>query len=62
MKRTLTNKKLILGKTTLRALSSDALQGVAGGQTLATCSLYCSDRICPDTQFVHGCNSYTNYC
>ena len=61
MKRTV-SKKLVLGSTTLRTLSADALHNVGGGQTLATCSALCSDRICPDTQFVHGCNSFTNHC
>lgn len=52
-----TKKKLSLEKTTIRALSMMSMQRAVGGQTLATCSAICSDRICPDTQFVHGCNS-----
>lgn len=57
MKRELAKKKLVVQRSTLRMLSIDAAQKVRGGQTLATCSALCTDVVCPDTQFVHGCNS-----
>ena len=50
-------KKLAFEKSVIRALSSSQLDGAAGGQTMATCSELCSEVRCPDTQFVHGCNS-----
>lgn len=57
MKRELAKKKLVIQRSTLRALSIDAVHSVRGGQTLATCSALCTDIVCPDTQFVHGCAS-----
>lgn len=57
MKRDLNRKKLVLDRTMIRTLSSDDLRGAAGAQTLAACTTICSDDICPDTQFVHGCHS-----
>lgn len=62
MKRDHAKKKLALDRTTVRTLSFEQLQGVAGGQTLAQCSTICSEDICPDTQFIHGCNSHTIHC
>jgi len=56
MKKT-TSKKLVVSRTTIRTLRAPELERVAGGQTLATCSELCSDAICPDTAFIHGCNS-----
>ena len=56
------SKKLALAGETLRRLHNGRLHEVAGGQTLATCSQLCSDAACPDTQFIHGCNSNTLHC
>lgn len=56
MKKT-TSKKLVVSRTTIRTLRAPELERVAGGQTLATCSELCTDVVCPDTQFIHGCNS-----
>lgn len=55
MKRIARTKKLNLDKVTIRLLSSELVQRVAGGQTLATCSAICSDVICPPTGVDHGC-------
>ena len=52
-------QKLVLDQTTIRSLSPEAMKKAAGGQTLAGCSAYCSIRICPDTQFIHGCGGTT---
>jgi hypothetical protein len=48
-------KKLALTAETIRKLQNEQLRGAAGGQTIAACSGACSDVICPDTRFVHGC-------
>jgi hypothetical protein len=57
-----TKKKLALATETIRHIHDQTLREAVGGQTLAQCSTICSDNICPDTQFIHGCNSHTNEC
>jgi hypothetical protein len=56
------SKKLALAGETLRRLHNTQLHAVAGGQTIAMCTTACSDDLCPDTQFNHGCNSNTVHC
>ncbi|HEY0989527.1 MAG TPA: hypothetical protein VGD80_20805 [Kofleriaceae bacterium] len=55
-------KKLALRTETILHIGKHQLRAVAGGQTLATCSELCTEDICPDTQFIHGCNSNTIHC
>jgi len=56
MHKSKSKKKLSLPAETLRRLQHNQLHEAAGGQTLAQCSTICTDLICPDTQFIHGCN------
>jgi hypothetical protein len=55
-------KKLALSAETIRTLQGNELRAVIGGQTLAGCSAQCSADVCPDTQFIHGCNGQTVTC
>ena len=55
-------KKLALRTETIFHLGARQLHAVAGGQTIAMCTTGCSDAICPDTQFEHGCDSLTKHC
>lgn len=56
-------KRLALRNETILHLRVRQLQAIAGGQTAATCSEICTeDTNCPDTQFIHGCNSNTVHC
>jgi len=55
-------KKLALAAETIVNLRAEELRDVIGGQTLAQCSTICSERLCPDTRFIHGCNSHTIEC
>ena len=55
-------KKLSLRTETIINLGTRALRNVAGGQTAATCSDLCTEDFCPDTQFIHGCNSNSIHC
>lgn len=57
-----TRKKLALKAETVRTLRGHQLRAAVGGQTLAGCSAQCSQDICPDTQFNHGCNGQTVKC
>ena len=57
-----TRKKLALNAETVRSLQSQQLRRAVGGQTLAGCSAICSQDICPDTQFIHGCNGQSVHC
>jgi hypothetical protein len=58
------NKKLSIAKETIRSLDVLHLRGVAGGQSMLTCSDLCpdSDAGCIDTKFVHGCVSPSKNC
>jgi len=55
-------KKLALRTETILHIGKHQLRAVAGGQTFATCSDLCTEVACPDTQFIHGCNSGSNNC
>ena len=57
-----TRKKLTLRTETVRNLQGHQLRNAVGGQTLAGCSAACSDAVCPDTQFIHGCNGQSVKC
>ena len=50
-------RRLVLSRNTIKNLTSGQLGGVAGAQTIGSCTALVEICGSLDTQFIHGCDS-----